>query len=65
MSKDSYYVWERPVTQVYSFYSARKLTTADQVMAEVQRLEEEGELDPEYDSDCGNGNCFCEEEELV
>lgn len=54
MSKEFFYVWERPVTQVYSFYSAIKFTTSDQVIEEVQRLEEDGEIDPEYDNDdCG------------
>lgn len=64
MSKESYYVWERPVTQLYCFYSRKKLTTADQIMGEAQRLEQEGELDPEIDNDCGDGRCFCEDERL-
>lgn len=64
MPKKSYYIWERPVTQVYAFESVKKLTTADQVMAEAQRLEEEGELDPEVDHYCGEERCFCEGEAL-
>ena len=64
MSKEFFYVWERPVTQVYSFYSSLKFTTSDQVIEEVQRLEEEGEIDPEIDND-GDGDCFCENVQLV
>ena len=65
MSKEFFYVWERPVTQVYSFYSAIKFTTSDQVIEEVQRLEEDGEIDPEYDNDDCGGDCFCENVQLV
>ncbi len=64
MPKKFYYVWERPVTQVYAFDSVKKLTTADQVMAEAQRLEEDGQLDPEVDSDCGEGRCSCDGDTL-
>ena len=52
------------MTQVYSFYSSIKFTTSDQVIEEVQRLEEDGEIDPEYDND-GDGDCFCDDEQLV
>jgi len=65
MSKDFFYAFERPVTQVYYFHSARKLTTAEQVIQEVQRLEEEGEIDPEYEYDNCGGDCFCDDEQLV
>ena len=52
------------MTQVYSFRSSIKFITSDQVIEEVQRLEEEGEIDPEIYND-GDGDCFCENEQLV
>jgi hypothetical protein len=64
MPKKFYYVWERPVMQVYAFDSVKKLTTADQVIAEAQRLEEDGRLDPEVDNDCGEGRCSCDGDTL-
>jgi hypothetical protein len=65
MSKEFFYVLELPMTQVYHFHSTKKFTTADQVIEEVQRLEEEGEIDPEYDNANCCADCFCDNEKLV
>jgi hypothetical protein len=65
MSEKFFYVWERPMTQIYAFDSTKKLTSADDIMAEVQRLEAEGELDPELDNDRGEGRCFCGKTEVL
>ena len=59
------YAWYRPVTQQYSFRSDKILKTADEVQGEVQRLEEEGELDPEIWQGNSPEQCFCDNELLT
>ena len=59
------YAWYRPVTQEYSFVSDKILRTADEVISEVQRLEEEGEIDPEIWEGTSPEECFCGNDELT
>lgn len=59
------YTWSRPVTQEYSFCSDKVFATAEEVISEVQRLEAEGEIDPDICDGYGYGDCFCDNDELT
>jgi|TARA_R100000030_G_C3231970_1_gene118514 hypothetical protein len=59
------YTWSRPVTQDYSFWSDKIFSTAEEVIREAQRLEEEGEIDPDIHDGYGPGDCFCGNDELT
>ena len=53
------YTWCRPVSQQYSFWSDKVFSTAEEVIQEVQRLEEEEEIDPDIHDGNAPEECFC------
>ena len=66
LTKKKYrYSWYRPVTQEYSFRSDKILRTSEEVISEVKRLEEEGEVDYEIWEGTSPEECFCDNDELT
>ena len=59
------YSWYRPVTQEYSFRSDKILRTSQEVISEVKRLEEEGEVVFEILEGTSSEECFCDNDELT
>ena len=59
------YTWSRPVTQEYSFWSDKVFSTAEEVIREVQRLEQESDLVPEIWDGNSPEQCFCGNDELT